>query len=134
MSARDHLNALQFEHMETPERHEVNAYHEGLHVGTLIWNKQPSTTRNGTAGQPPGAIAMVITDPEHRRKGIGTAMLHEGRNYSPPPQHSQERTKAGDAWAASVSGAPPENADPLDSLPRHLWQLGFRKPFDGVAF
>ena len=54
-----------------------------------------------------GMIGYVYVAPEHRRRGIATALLAVANAYAehyglPAPRHFDERTPSGDAWARSL--------------------------------
>ena len=58
-----------------------------------------------------GEINRIETSPRHRRKGYATKLFNVATAYSghvglPAPQHSDERTNAGEKWAKAM-GAPP---------------------------
>lgn len=44
----------------------------------------------------------------HQRKGIATNMWHYAHAQGLNPEHSEQRTDAGDAWARTVGGELPE--------------------------
>jgi GNAT superfamily N-acetyltransferase len=60
-----------------------------------------------------GKIKDVLVHGEHQGKGIATQMYAVAQQVAsttkgvPAPQHSQNRTDAGDAWANSVGGTLP---------------------------
>jgi 2'-5' RNA ligase len=61
-------------------------------IGHMEWNPQH------------GLVDFVHTDPEHRRKGIGSALWQRGtaaaeQHGVTPPQHSDVQTPAGSAWS-----------------------------------
>lgn len=70
-----------------------------VHLGTMLWNSKE--------------ILNIGTTPGMERRGVATAMWHEGirlaANHTriPRPKHSADRTKAGDSWANSVGGRIP---------------------------
>jgi GNAT superfamily N-acetyltransferase len=74
--------------------HAILAEHNGRSVGKLEWD-------SGT-----GDIQGVEVDPEHRRKGIATAMWNRAQEVSKGNVgHSPARSDEGDAWARSVGGS-----------------------------
>jgi hypothetical protein len=106
----DHLG-LQFGH-DMPDlgkakpTHRVTAFveTEGIRrtMGTMLWNSR--------------GILNIGVDPEHVRRGVATAMWHEGHRLAeqhgriPKPKHSPDRTAMGDAWARSVGGRLPRRS------------------------
>ena len=57
--------------------------------------------------EPTGELYYVKVPEQHRRQGIATGLWHAANNAEkirglPPLQHSQYRTKDGDAWATSL--------------------------------
>ncbi len=78
--------------------HQIIAYIDGERVGCLPWDEH-------------GRIGFVIVEASYRRQGIATAMWEYAHTLPiVPPEHSPNRTDAGDAWAASVGGyLPPRN-------------------------
>ena len=76
--------------------HYVEAHLNDQGVGGMEWHA-------GT-----GKIRQITVAEEHRRKGIATALLGEGRRIASSsrgvksPRHSEERTNEGEAWARSL--------------------------------
>jgi hypothetical protein len=106
MPAHEHLSDIQFRYspIDVGERtavHRVQAFAgpTNTHVGDLLWNAK--------------GIRNVIVSPDQQRRGVATAMWHEGHRLAaenakiPTPKHSPDRTQAGDAWARSVGGRLP---------------------------
>ena len=90
------LSALQFSYRKDLGGHEVTASIKDKPVGMINW-----------AGGGKGQIEKIFVAPEHRRKGIATALLGESRRIAKekdilPPAHSERRSEAGDAWAKSL--------------------------------
>ena len=95
---------LQF-HYDTPDlgesftTHRIRAMHDSGEAGTMLWSAK--------------GIRNIGTTPGLERRGVATAMWHEGHRLAaenkriPKPKHSPDRTKAGDAWARSVGGRLP---------------------------
>jgi GNAT superfamily N-acetyltransferase len=100
MAAEDHLARRQFSKHLRFEMDEgmVNAYHPRARwVGLPGWVGQmdfdPDT----------GVVNGIEVDPEHRRKGVATAMWDYAQKHaSVKPRHSPSRTPEGDAWAKSL--------------------------------
>jgi GNAT superfamily N-acetyltransferase len=67
------------------------------HVGFLHINPDGET------------IGNIFVAPDHRRKGVGTAMLNYAKQLGVVPKHSSNRTPEGDAWAKAVGGDLPKN-------------------------
>ena len=73
----------------------------GASVGQMEWHVDS------------GRIERLHVDPRYRRLGVATAMNQEANRLADvsgiaSPQHSEQRTVAGDAWARSVGGHMPE--------------------------
>lgn len=86
-----------------PRYHSVVARDQsGAEVGGLVWG------RYGTSDIP-GKIAYIHVEPEHQRNGLATAMYQHALDsgITPSPQHSPERSDAGEAWAKHVGGEMP---------------------------
>lgn len=114
MSADEALSPYQFEHAlakpDTPDEvnifgnrpsHTVHAYDQGDMIGHLRWNREG------------GEIDQVHVMPEHRRRGVATALWHEANRIAAehavaPPQIGPERTQAGEALARSLGTDVPE--------------------------
>lgn len=101
-----HLN-LSFEHGTYPTEdgslaHTITARENGEYRGGIEWGGYQEHP------DPVGAVRMWDVDPDHQRKGIGTALwseaVHFARNNDkvPLPQHAAGRTRAGDAAARKV--------------------------------
>jgi GNAT superfamily N-acetyltransferase len=115
MSAGDSLHPVQF-HLITKNQvnggpeHAIHATQAGQVVGQMRWTGAYSDLHE------PGEIRGIRVDPEHQRKGVASGMYAAGRAFADlhgieEPQHSSNRTKAGDAWAHSVT--PKEMLPPL---------------------
>ena len=106
----DPLQPLQFKFMKREYMDETNwsekdpiyrvTAHSGkAQVGEMNWNRH--------------GLRYIGVEPEAQRQGVATAMWNEGQRIAaskknvPAPQHSNERTDAGDAWARSVGGRLP---------------------------
>lgn len=106
MPAHEHINDLQFnyERLETGGKplHQVTAHHDDLQIGSMTWSSR--------------SVRGIGTEPGFKRKGVATAMWHEGHRLAaenariPMPKHSVDRTTAGDAWARSVGGRLPRRS------------------------
>lgn len=55
--------------------------------------------RNGLDGR---LILHIEVKPEHRRKGIATALWKEAKRWGANPIHAIDKTEAGSAWAKAV--------------------------------
>lgn len=64
-------------------------------ISEMVWDKD-------------GTITSMGVHPEHRRKGVASAMWSHARGMGVPLRHSSERSDAGDAWARSIGGNLPE--------------------------
>ena len=96
------LSSLQFTFKDTLGGHQVTAHIDDKPVGLLEW-----------AAGGKGQIENVKVLPEHRRRGVATALLGEARRVASereilPPAHSERRSDAGDAWAKSLGEDLPE--------------------------
>lgn len=98
------LNGLQFQYDqpdfgESTKTHRITAMHGRSVMGTMLWNGRE--------------IRNIGVTPGQERRGIATAMWHEGHRLAaeskkiPTPKHSSIRTNAGDAWAKAVGGKLP---------------------------
>lgn len=88
-------------------RHRITATTEsGFGVGQMDWH--PKTHH----------ITGINVYPEDQGKGIATAMWKMGQEIRPKPQHSADRTRAGDAWAKSVGGRLPRRKAVYDPISR----------------
>ena len=88
--------------------------------------------------RPSGEIAMVQTALDERGQGLATALFGVGRTMARlKPQHSTDRTRAGDLWAPKASavhgGRVPKSArqrylerrgEPIDSSHNSAWAEG----------
>jgi len=114
MSASEHLNRYQLRYQPLPKnyepemRHSVHAIDKetGKPIGHLQWSGEEWG----------GRIWDVGVHEEHQRRGLGTAMYQHAKEIAKnsggritPPEHSDARTEAGDAWAQKVGGNLPEN-------------------------
>lgn len=85
-------------------RHRIVASQGGQLAGEMNWH--PKTH----------AITNVHVQEEHRRQGLATAMWDMGQSMRPRPQHSADRTNAGEAWARSVGGRLPRRKQVTDPI------------------
>lgn len=90
--------------MDMPRHRIVAQYPSGYPVGHLTWH--PQTHK----------ITGLNVDPDEQRKGIATAMWKMGQSIRPRPQHSADRTRAGEAWAKSVGGRLPRRKVVYDPI------------------
>ena len=88
---------------ESKPTHRIRALSQhGSELGSMLWSSKE--------------IRNIGVTPGQERRGIATAMWHEGHRMAaenpkiPQPKHSKQRTKAGDAWARSVGGRLPRRA------------------------
>lgn len=109
MSAREHLNNVQFEHEKGPLEHSVYAFHPSfgngeIPIGSMHWYHSPGSKFGHE--RKPGEISTVEVMPDYRRQGVASAMYeHAKGNYSPVPLHtSTDMTPQGKKWAKSVGG------------------------------
>jgi len=63
-----------------------------------------------------GKVQSIQVEPEHRRKGVATAMWEHAQGLAeqgkvPKPKHSSDRSDQGDAWAKSVGGRRPRRVE-----------------------
>lgn len=104
MPAHEYVNDVQF-HYDNPDLgtakkiHRVTARSGGSELGSMLWNARE--------------VLNIGTTPGQERRGVATAMWHEGHRLAaesakvPQPKHSADRTAAGDSWARSVGGRLP---------------------------
>lgn len=77
--------------------HAIVAQQQGQHVGKMEWDI-------GT-----GDIVNIEVHPNHRRKGIATAMWNQAQDITGGNVgHSETRSDDGEAWAQSVGGDIPK--------------------------
>ena len=75
----------------------------GTHVGSLYLNHE-------------GTVNSIETHPEHRRKGIATALWSVAQDAAkedkdiPAPKHAAMRTDSGDKFAQSLGGELPKRS------------------------
>jgi ribosomal protein S18 acetylase RimI-like enzyme len=80
----------------TPDHFGIIAKQGNEWRGDFTWHKST------------GVIQTVHVNPEHRRKGIATAMLQEAQrqaalhNHIPAPVHSSQLSDDGKAWKDSL--------------------------------
>jgi len=99
--------------------HAVVAHAEGdpKPVGLMVWgNRNGPTEVNPDEPDTPtrGAVNWIETRPDHRGRGVATGMWDTAHTLAKadtsiiPPEHSNNRTEAGDRWAKKVGGKTPE--------------------------
>ena len=99
----EHLSPLQFKagtyvpNKFASEYPTLEAYHGDQKVGRVTWS---------TGVDKKHYIKEIETHPEHRRKGVATALYNEANNRGLDLQHNFERTDAGEGWATSVGAKP----------------------------
>ena len=104
MAAHEKLSEIQFDYTtkdwgERRPIHRIQAVQGEDVVGSMHWDSRKIRDLQVTEG--------------HQRQGIGTQMWEEGHRLAsenkriPAPQHSSDRTDAGDAWAHKVGGRVP---------------------------
>lgn len=87
-------------------------------IGSISWHHKT------------GEIRGVYVVPEHQRKGIATAMLHEAQTTpTRSPRHSTDRTTAGDAWARSAGGPLPRRSSAADAIQRARTEIEAHGPY-----
>lgn len=112
MPAYEHLNRYQLRYRPRKgsgyEKHIIEAVDKetGRQKGSFTWNEYQNDRLHGT-----GEIANVEVASRTRRQGLATAMYRFANDIAessegriPAPEHSEARTKAGDAWARAVGG------------------------------
>lgn len=99
---------------------EAWAYHTptGKRIGDMRWGRRHDSDshdceRGGKwcdddSHYQHDVIQGLGVHPEHRRKGVATAMLEAAHAAGASPVHSSARSDAGDAWARSVGTDVPE--------------------------
>lgn len=107
MSAREHLNKIQFQHHQpTESSHQITAYNEhGESVGWLRW----SGPEGGTFTKPHEITALGVSK-EYQRQGIASEMYRQAKDIS-PIEHSSKRTWQGERFAKSTGDKVPRKAD-----------------------
>ena len=71
----------------------VDALHKGKLIGFLDWHPDLHE----------GELQHIEVAPEHRRKGVATAMWNFAKNQEDAPTHSPDRTDAGESRAKSTN-------------------------------
>jgi hypothetical protein len=92
------FHGVAFSHENRPyDEVTVHAHHpEHGHIGKMELSKF-------------GEVKDVIVADEHQRKGVATGMWNYAKQQGLNPEHSDSRTPAGDAWAASTGDYVPSN-------------------------
>lgn len=87
-------------------------HHDAGEVGYLLWSGKHAVSGEapGEEGYAPGEIQGVSVHPQHRGKGLSTALwdyakAHTALYGSQEPVHSKDRSTAGNHWAHFVGGA-----------------------------
>ena len=100
---------------------EFNGYqvnYQGLTDSHQYGNGTPmhhfTATKNGAEVgfalfEPSGTLDTMMIDPEHQRKGIGTAIWNAAKTMGLKVAHSSIRTPAGDKFAKAMGGYRPRN-------------------------
>ena len=89
-----------------PGERVVSAFLAGRRVGWLVWQ-----------GEGDGRVNVVVVEPEHRRKGIGTALWQAARDLDPAVRHDPPRQTAdGKEWAQHVGAVNILSPEQMDSL------------------
>ena len=89
--------------------HVLSLSHEaegGIEASSLEWAHDNSRYKHsyGVGGYKKGEIIMVETNRRHEGKGLASGLYGFARqNARIKPQHSPERTSAGNSWANAVS-------------------------------
>lgn len=87
-------------------------------VGILAWGNKdaPIEEDEDNPGEPTrGGVTWIETHPHYRRAGLATRMWNMANELAQTnpdivaPEHSNTRTKSGDAWAKKVGGRVPEH-------------------------
>lgn len=89
--------------------HMIEAHHpDHGKVGEMYWHSDDHTMGMG-AGKPrklmnpKGTIRNIIVPPEHKRRGVGTAMWNHARTITPELHHSMNQSEEGAAWAMKTA-------------------------------
>lgn len=80
---------------ESRPRHVVTAYDGSTIAGRLEWYGKT------------GEVREIDVRPEHRRRGLATAMWEFARDAPKTPKHSPQRTDDGDAWVRTTGDPVP---------------------------
>lgn len=78
------------ENDSNPYWHEFTAHKEGERVGSIAWKRDSNE------------VESLWVHPDHRRKGVGSALLREAKAKYPEVMPSTIRTKEGEAFISSV--------------------------------
>jgi hypothetical protein len=101
--------------------HIIDAYHGAHDVGSAVFD-------------PDGTLNELNVNPEHQRKGLATAMWDHAKSLGINPQHSNVRSRQGDAWAKSTGDPVPENVwpshpdDDADDVENDSFSTAFTAP------
>ena len=114
MAAEDNLSKHQFPYEIRHGSGIVGAFLGERQVGSLSWHDpQPAREVWGGRRNPDGSIESVliprpatpeivrkvVVHPDHRRRGVATAMLDAARMRHPALMHSDNESAEGAAWA-----------------------------------
>ena len=88
-------------------------FEDGFHQITA---HHPEKGEVGFMGlDPDGTLNLAQVQPSHQRKGLATAMWDHAKSLGINPQHSNVRSREGDAWAKATGDPVPENLSMYDN-------------------
>jgi GNAT superfamily N-acetyltransferase len=106
-SASRNLSGVQFRHFPGDTKggthHLVAKNSDGTTLGRMSWD--------GSSGR----VSRIAVDEDFQGLGVATSLWDRAHKlaemgHAPAPKHSNDRTLAGDAWAAKVGGKRPRLA------------------------
>lgn len=111
LSPKQFAQNVSFSHEELPyEEVAVHAHHpEYGQIGKMELGKFRD-------------VKDIMVAPEHRRKGVATGMWNYAKQQGLNPEHSDSRTKEGDAWAASTEALVPDNNRIYNPDAPNVWE------------
>jgi GNAT superfamily N-acetyltransferase len=101
MTARDHLNGMQFKHTEDEYLHHLQAGEHGA-LGVMHWHKAHGPRFIAERRFAPGEVSGILVPKQPQRQGIGSALVAEPQKYDPPAVHSLSKSPEGRSWAERV--------------------------------
>ena len=109
-----HKMLMAWRHTDELGTHDIHYHHGSMGFGTAEHNFAMHDSDSqfvATMGLGhDGEIKHIEVHPDLRRQGLATKLykfgqeIHDTIHTIPAPEHSEQRTSSGQAWAASVSG------------------------------
>ena len=95
------MSKLRLRKVEGGDLTMITARRRKKDLGVLVLHNAPGKVNHGQ-------IAGVEVHPNHRRKGLATAMYQHAQREGIAPVHNSMRTDLGEAWAKGVGGHRPD--------------------------